>query len=75
MLKGSGDNSLSSLKHGLLICAVERLVRRSEMAGFPSTVMHLFKEDVFDLLDTSGGVERQEKVLQRIQWTYAKYLS
>lgn len=75
MTKDSDNDSLSSPKHGLLVCAVERLVRRSEMARFPSTVMHNFREDVVDLLDTSGGVARQEKVLQRIQWTYAKYIS
>jgi nuclear control of ATPase protein 2 len=64
---------LSYKDHGLLLCEVQTLRQRTT-AVLPGNVVHDFLEDIHDLIDIRTGIERQLKVVQRIQWAYGKWL-
>lgn len=54
---------------GRLLCESEVLLRQiSPVLGGRQYAE--FREDIQDLLDIQGGVEKQLKVVDRIQWTY-----
>ena len=59
--------------HGLLLCEVH-VLRQRAAAVLPGEIHREFLEDVNDLLDIRFGVQRQMKVLERLQWAYAKWL-
>ena len=68
------ENGMLSYKdHGLLLCEVH-VLRQRAAAVLPGEIHQEFLEDVNDLLDIRYGVQRQIKVLERIQWAYAKWL-
>lgn len=64
---------LSYKDHGLLLCEIH-VLRQKAAAVLPGSVHRDFVEDVNDLLDIRGGIQRQMKVVERIQWAYAKWL-
>ncbi|KAF7508790.1 hypothetical protein GJ744_008667 [Endocarpon pusillum] len=68
------ENGMLSYKdHGLLLCEVH-VLRQRAAAVLPSDIHREFLEDLSDLLDIRYGVQRQMKVVERIQWAYAKWL-
>jgi len=68
------ENGLLSYKdHGLLLCEVHVLRQRAATV-LPGDIHREFLEDLNDLLDIRYGVQRQIKVVERIQWAYAKWL-
>jgi nuclear control of ATPase protein 2 len=64
---------LSYKDHGLLLCEVHVLRQRAALV-LPGNVQREFLEDINDLMDIRIGIERQVKVVDRIRWTYAKWL-
>ena len=64
---------LSYKDHGLLLCEGHVLRQRAAQV-LPGNVQREFLEDFNDLMDIRIGVQRQIKVLERIQWAYSKWL-
>lgn len=64
---------LSYKDHGLLLCEGHVLRQRAAKV-LPGNVQREFIEDFNDLMDIRIGIERQLKVLERIQWAYSKWL-
>ena len=68
------ENGVLSYKdHGLLLCEAH-VLRQRTVSVLPGEIHREFLEDVNDLLDIGYGIPRQVKVLERIQWAYAKWL-
>ncbi len=66
---------LSYKEHGLLLCEAHILRQDSEVVfSGRAEVRREFLEDVADLVDIRQGVERQSKVVERIRWSYWKWL-
>ncbi len=65
---------LSYKDHGLLLCEINVLRQRASVL-LPGNVHREFIEDVNDLMDIRMGIERQIRVVDRIRWTYAKWLA
>lgn len=70
----SSSGMLSYKDHGLLLCEVHILRSRASRL-FPGEIEREFLEDVDELGNISIGIERQRKVIDRIRWAYAKWLS
>lgn len=64
---------LSYKDHGLLLCEVS-VLRERAAAVLPGNVLREFVEDLNDLIDIRSGVQKQMRVVERIQWTYSKWL-
>ena len=58
---------------GLLLCEVH-LLRQQARKGMPKQVFRDFLEDVDELVDIRIGVKKQQRVMKRIRWAYAKWL-
>jgi nuclear control of ATPase protein 2 len=68
------ENGILSYKdHGLLLCE-GNVLRQRALKALPGSVQREFMEDFDDLMDIRTGIERQIKVLERIQWAYSKWL-
>jgi nuclear-control-of-ATPase protein 2 len=67
------NNVLSYKDHGLLLCEVHVLRTRSYRL-FPGEIEREFLEDVSDLCNINRGIPAQLMVLQRIRWSYSKWL-
>jgi nuclear control of ATPase protein 2 len=65
---------LSYKDQGLLLCELHVLRQRATLV-LPGNVQREFLEDINDLMDIRIGIERQIKVVDRIRWTYAKWLA
>lgn len=60
--------------HGLLLCEVH-LLRQAASGIFPRRIFHDFLVEVNELEDVRSGLERQQKVVERIRWSYSKWLT
>jgi nuclear control of ATPase protein 2 len=69
----SSNGMLTYKDHGLLLCEVH-LLRQRAVTVLPGNILREFLEDINDLLDIRIGIERQIKVVERIQWAYGKWL-
>lgn len=69
----SENGMLSYKDHGLLLCEGHVLRQRAAKV-LPGNVQREFLEDFNDLMDIRIGIERQIKVLERIQWAYSRWL-
>jgi nuclear-control-of-ATPase protein 2 len=68
-------NGMISYKdHGLLLCEMH-VLRNHAKRLFPGEIEREFLEDVNELGDISIGIERQQKVVERIRWAYAKWMT
>ncbi|KAM3084184.1 Nuclear control of ATPase protein 2 [Clarireedia jacksonii] len=67
------NNLLSYKDHGLLLCEVHVLRKRAHRL-FPGEIEREFLEDVNDLCNINSGIQVQLKVLERIRWSYGKWL-
>lgn len=60
--------------HGLLLCEVH-LLRQAASDIFPRRIFHDFLVEIDELVDVRSGLERQQKVVERIRWAYSKWLT
>ena len=64
---------LSYKEHGLLLCEVHELRQKARFI-LPSQMHGDFLEEIHDLVNIRAGVQRQLRVVERIQWAYSKWL-
>ncbi|KAF2006931.1 NCA2-domain-containing protein [Amniculicola lignicola CBS 123094] len=57
--------------HGLLLCEVH-LLRQEANNILPRRIFHDFLQEIDELVDVRTGLERQQKVVDRIRWAYSK---
>jgi nuclear-control-of-ATPase protein 2 len=60
--------------HGLLLCEVH-LLRQAAQGIFPRRIFHDFLVEIDELVDVRSGLDRQQKVVERIRWAYSKWLT
>jgi nuclear-control-of-ATPase protein 2 len=65
---------ISYKDHGLLLCEVH-LLRQAASSILPRRIFHDFLVEVDELVDVRSGLERQQKVVDRIRWAYSKWLT
>jgi nuclear-control-of-ATPase protein 2 len=65
---------MSYKDHGLLLCEVH-LLRQAASGILPRRIFHDFLVEIDELVDVRSGLERQQKVVERIRWAYSKWLS
>jgi nuclear-control-of-ATPase protein 2 len=65
---------ISYKDHGLLLCEVH-LLRQAASTILPRRIFHDFLVEVDELVDVRSGLERQQKVVERIRWAYSKWLT
>lgn len=63
---------LSYKDHGLLLCEVH-VLRQTASEVLPGHVFRDFLEEIQDLIDIRTGVEKQQKVVDRMRWAYQRY--
>ena len=68
------NNVLSYKDHGLLLCEVH-VLRTWCHRLFPGEIEREFLEDVSDLCNINRGIPAQLLVLNRIRWSYSKWLT
>ncbi|KAH7078033.1 ATP synthase regulation protein NCA2-domain-containing protein [Paraphoma chrysanthemicola] len=65
---------ISYKDHGLLLCEVH-LLRQAASGILPRRIFHDFLVEVDELVDVRSGLERQQKVVERIRWAYSKWFT
>jgi nuclear-control-of-ATPase protein 2 len=65
---------ISYKDHGLLLCEVH-LLRQAAIGILPRRIFHDFLEEIDELVDVRSGLDRQQKVVDRIRWAYAKWFT
>ncbi|KAJ5605070.1 hypothetical protein N7510_010224 [Penicillium lagena] len=70
ILAPSSQGILSHKDAGRLMCEAESLLQAAESV-LGGRQYHELRQDVQDLLDVSGGVEQQMRVIERMRWTYS----
>jgi nuclear-control-of-ATPase protein 2 len=65
---------ISYRDQGLLVCEVH-LMREAAGDIFPRRIFHDFLEETNELVDIRSGVERQQRVVDRIRWAYSKWFN
>ncbi|KAL9626843.1 MAG: hypothetical protein Q9204_006999 [Flavoplaca sp. TL-2023a] len=69
----ASNGMLSYKDHGMLLCEVH-VLRQSAGGVMPRDIYAEFLEEINDLVDLRTGVERQIRVIERIQWAYSKWI-
>ncbi len=64
---------LTYKEHGLILCEVH-ILRQCALQILPNQINREFLEDVDELVDMRTGIQRQSKVVERIRWTYERWL-
>ncbi|MCJ1350893.1 MAG: Nuclear control of ATPase protein 2 [Icmadophila ericetorum] len=67
------NGMLSYKEHGLLLCEVH-ILRSQAQSILPGEINREFLEEINDLVDIRTGVERQHRVVERMQWAYSKWM-
>jgi nuclear-control-of-ATPase protein 2 len=65
---------MSYQDHGLLLCDVH-LLRQAASTILPRRIFHEFLVEINELVDVRTGLERQQKVVERIRWAYSKWFT
>lgn len=65
---------ISYRDHGLLLCEVH-LLRQAAGGILPRRIFHDFLVEIDELVDIRSGLERQQKVVERIRWAYSKWFT
>lgn len=65
---------ISYRDHGLLLCEVH-LLRQAASEILPRRIFHDFLVEMDDLVDVRSGLEKQQKVVERIRWAYSKWFT
>lgn len=63
------DGKVSHKDSGRLICEAEALLQQVK-AVLGGLQYQEFREDIQDLLDVYGGVEKQLRVVERMRWAF-----
>lgn len=66
------DGEISYKDHGLLLCEVH-LLRQAASGILPRRIFHDFLVEIDELVDVRSGLQRQQKVVERIRWAYSKW--
>ncbi|KAK5095722.1 Nuclear control of ATPase protein 2 [Exophiala xenobiotica] len=69
----SPEGMLTYKDNGLLLCDIH-VLRQTAARLLPGNVLRDFLEDINDLMNTSQGVDRQLKAVERLHWAYGKWL-
>lgn len=69
----TAEGMLSYKDNGLLLCEIH-VLRQTVAKLLPGNVLRDFLEDINDLMNIRQGVDRQLKVVERLQWAYGKWL-
>ncbi|EAW13771.1 NCA2 family protein [Aspergillus clavatus NRRL 1] len=67
------SGTLTFKDYGLLLCDAEALLRTA-VTVLKGVDLREFHEDINDLLDIRNGVSRQLQVVNRISWTYSRWI-
>jgi nuclear-control-of-ATPase protein 2 len=65
---------MSYQDHGLLLCEVH-LLRQAASGVLPRRIFHEFLVEIDELVDVRSGLEKQQKVVERIRWAYSKWFT
>lgn len=65
---------MSYRDHGLLLCEVH-LLRQAASGSLPRRIFHDLLVEMDELVDVRSGLERQQKVVERIRWAYSKWFT
>ena len=65
---------MSYQDHGLLLCEVH-LLRQAASSILPRRIFHEFLVEIDELVDVRSGLEKQQKVVERIRWAYSKWFT
>jgi len=65
---------MSYQDHGLLLCEVH-LLRQAASGILPRRIFHEFLVEIDELVDVRCGLDRQQKVVERIRWAYSKWFT
>jgi nuclear-control-of-ATPase protein 2 len=65
---------MSYQDHGLLLCEVH-LLRQAASGILPRRIFHEFLVEIDELVDVRSGLEKQQKVVERIRWAYSKWFT
>jgi nuclear-control-of-ATPase protein 2 len=68
------DGEISYKDHGLLLCEVH-LLRQAAGGILPRRIFHDFLVEIDELVDVKSGLQRQQKVVERIRWAYSKWFT
>lgn len=68
----SKDGALFYKDYGLLLCEAH-VLRQAAQTTFPTKEFREFLIDLNELTDMQIGLERQQKVVKRMRWGYAKW--
>ncbi|KAI4923424.1 hypothetical protein J4E85_008462 [Alternaria conjuncta] len=68
------DGEISYKDHGLLLCEVH-LLRQAASGILPRRIFHDFLVEIDELVDVRSGLQRQQKVVERIRWAYSKWFT
>lgn len=68
------DGEISYKDHGLLLCEVH-LLRQAASGVLPRRIFQDFLVDIDELVDVRSGLQRQQKVVERIRWAYSKWFT
>lgn len=60
--------------HGLLLCEVH-LLRQEASRVLPRRIFHEFLQEIDELVNIQSGLERQQKVVERIRWAYSRWFT
>ncbi|KAI1665849.1 atp synthase regulation protein nca2 [Pyrenophora tritici-repentis] len=68
------DGEISYKDHGLLLCEVH-LLRQAASGILPRRIFQDFLVEIDELVDVRSGLQRQQKVVERIRWAYSKWFT
>lgn len=68
------DGEISYKDHGLLLCEVH-LLRQAASGILPRRIFHDLLVEIDELVDVRSGLQRQQKVVERIRWAYSKWFT
>ena len=60
--------------HGQLLCEVH-LLRQAARGVLPRRIFHDLLVEIEELVNVRSGLERQQKVVERIRWAYSKWFT
>ncbi|KAL5381906.1 hypothetical protein DPSP01_006851 [Paraphaeosphaeria sporulosa] len=75
ILVGATPNEFGEIyyrDHGLLLCEVH-LLRQEASRVLPRRIFHDFLQEIDELVNIQSGLERQQKVVERIRWAYSRW--
>ncbi|KAF2445191.1 NCA2-domain-containing protein [Karstenula rhodostoma CBS 690.94] len=77
ILVGATPNEFKEIyyrDHGLLVCEVH-LLRQEASRVLPRRIFHDFLQEIDELVNIQSGLERQQKVVERIRWAYSRWFT